>query len=618
MTSTLNRLFHQGDFEKLLDATVNHAPVKLPQDSLDVIVGALVFTGQLAHAKAIYAEKKAVLDLDQGVASRFYLAIGENRAGAYAASKQGFLENLLVLRKTRAALSHKGLFFVHQGLGFYYLYQCRYKLALSHALKAQRAAFGGGFQFGRILAGDLLGNIYARLCEYSEAKKVFRESRKIADTLENSGIAAAIDINSLVTEAMAGRGGLAVFAELENRFQSYAESNNFSKATLGLGLIRQYHMRGAIKRAAVVIEGIEDFINTHKNKRQMAQLCFLKAQHSYLKGQIEKALKELESVVDVLHWEHDHSLALQFYGLKAKLSERMGKTLPASDLASLRTHQRKSQDGLDARISSRKGLGVGEKTLPNVGQYTAGEDPIGDLLDGIHAFGANTTSVQEIIEQGYLGMLRDVFKVAPGSQIVLLDALPSTHVIFDKGEVFICESPLMQSSRLFIELLAQGPQPTSEIVRHIWGQNYKPERHNSSFYSTVSRLRSFLGPARKWLEVDGGLYSLKSGVRIRAHQPHAILAFTDAEQSVQQGAAYKIKSSLNLRQLRLLDALPEGQELTNQSVQERYKVSYATATRDLRELVERGLLARFGKGKATSYMKIAEAKVASLEFFEKS
>lgn len=613
MDLELNRLFHQGDFNGVLAKTVNNLPARLPLECMDLIVGALVFTGQLDHAKAIFSENKGFLDADLSVASTFFIAIGDNRAGAYGDSKNGFLSNLLTLKRHRSSLRVKGLFYIHQGLGFYYLYQCRYALALSHARKAQDAAFGGSFQFGRILAGDLLGNIYAKLCEFSEAKKAFRESRNIAANLENTGIAAAIDINALATEAMAGRGGQKLFTQLNSQFESYAESNNFSKATIGLGLIRQFHIRGDMKRAADVIDAIEDFIVTHKNKRQMAQLCFLQSYHSFLKGRTDKAAKQLDGAISVLNWQHDHSLCLQYFGLKASLLERMGKFLSPDELKAVGFHQRKSQDGLDFRITSRRFISTHDGLDTNNSRYTSGEDPIGDLLDGIQAFGPSSGNVQELLEQGYLGLLRHAFRIAPGSQLVLLDILPATHVIFDRGHVHLCKAPLMQSCRLLLELLSAGAQPTVEIVRHLWGLRYNPERHNSSFYSMISRLRSFLGPFRDWLVVEGGLYSLKAGVRIQTHRS-SLVAMPVVELDSTKGTGFKrVQSTLNIRQLRLIENLTDEQIITNKQVQGLYNVSYATATRDLRELVERGILARYGRGKATCYKKNAQSQTATLE-----
>lgn len=60
---------------------------------------------------------------------------------------------------------------------------------------------------------------------------------------------------------------------------------------------------------------------------------------------------------------------------------------------------------------------------------------------------------------------------------------------------------------------------------------------------------------------------------------------------------YLRKLGLNERQIKAVLYVKEKGNITNKEYQELFKVSRITATRDLSELVEKGILMRVGRGK---------------------
>ena len=60
---------------------------------------------------------------------------------------------------------------------------------------------------------------------------------------------------------------------------------------------------------------------------------------------------------------------------------------------------------------------------------------------------------------------------------------------------------------------------------------------------------------------------------------------------------YLRKLGLNERQIKAVLYVKEKGNITNKEYQEPFKVSRITATRDLSELVEKGILMRVGRGK---------------------
>ena len=116
------------------------------------------------------------------------------------------------------------------------------------------------------------------------------------------------------------------------------------------------------------------------------------------------------------------------------------------------------------------------------------------------------------------------------------------------------------------------------------------------------------------------LYSLKEAIESVGRNKHLTLwleYFTNGILTQLQ-SAYKIASSakfqtdlpaafwkLNDRQVDILNSLEQpGAKVTNMKVQEKYKVSQITASRDLSKLVKLGLLFSHGKGRSAHYTKV--------------
>jgi Fic family protein len=116
------------------------------------------------------------------------------------------------------------------------------------------------------------------------------------------------------------------------------------------------------------------------------------------------------------------------------------------------------------------------------------------------------------------------------------------------------------------------------------------------------------------------LFSLKEAIESVGKNKHLTLwleYFTDGILT-QLRSAYKIAASgkfqtdlpaafwkLNDRQIDILNSLEQpGAKITNKKVQEKYKVSQITASRDLSKLVKLGLLFSHGKGRSAHYTKV--------------
>jgi len=589
--------FFRGNFKGFLDDTINANPPRIELDEIPYIVGSFIFLGKLDHAQAILKKHYADLKIDRIIHCQFFIGIGLNRSGAYSESKAIFLDNIKLFRTHKLKSDDLTAFFVHQGLGFHYLFCSRYGLALRAAKASSASALQASFLFGRILAADLLGNAHAKVGGFTEAGKAFAEASELSQTLGNGGIADAVNINQTVVRSIAGQDHEDGSASLSTIFQSFVDSNNFSGISLGLELARQWTIKGNLIEAEKVLEYVQEQVVKAKNRRQTIILHLRWAHHYFLKGLYSITQEKLELAAKLINWEQDHSLALNYYGLKLKVLRAQGKEQSSQERDAARWHERQSCDGIHLRIVSRH-EDTHHSTEP-------GDDTIGDLMDKVSKEGPTVDVIQSIIKTGFLALARDLFRTPPGARTIIINAIPGKHFVFDCGNVQLLETSLSPVCRQLLEFLAGGPRSTADIVKELWGLNYDPMKHNSTFYSAISRLRSFLGTYRSWLKGDTGIYTLDEGVKISfqntitQEEPHNLLELSQTKHPV----ARRVRNiNLNIRHLNMIKMLDVDHHLTNRIVQEKFGVSYATATRDLTILTKAGFIQKIGRGKATAYL----------------
>jgi Fic family protein len=149
----------------------------------------------------------------------------------------------------------------------------------------------------------------------------------------------------------------------------------------------------------------------------------------------------------------------------------------------------------------------------------------------------------------------------------------------------------------FVRLLTDGPKTKAELVHAIWGYTYHPLRHDPLIYGLVYRLRSLLGLREDWIQAQGEGYSLRPDIKVQFFQLYANIS----NAPLPEEDAKKSATDLNIRQLRILQYLQQHETIDIQGCVELFQTSKVTASRDLSNLTERGLLMRSGKGRNTCY-----------------
>ena len=175
-------------------------------------------------------------------------------------------------------------------------------------------------------------------------------------------------------------------------------------------------------------------------------------------------------------------------------------------------------------------------------------------------------------------------------------------MIVDHGNITVVERGFSRVNRRILEALSLSHQSKEELIENVWGYSYDASRHDALIYTSISKIRQLLGKAGAWIEVDEKGYRLQSGVRLKTQE----LAVPDApaEKAARPPSKSPTNSSLNFRQLRILATFGTDKKdvLGVDEVMRDFAVSRATATRDLSELTDLGLLQRLGRARATKYM----------------
>jgi len=226
---------------------------------------------------------------------------------------------------------------------------------------------------------------------------------------------------------------------------------------------------------------------------------------------------------------------------------------------------------------------------------------LGDLLDEAAQRGQGACA--SIIASGWLGLLPELLGVQ--QQGLVFDLEIGSLTVLDQGDVLHLSDGISPLGRRFICALAQGPRTKEQLTTTVWQQSYHPLRHDSVIYSMVAKIRRTLGSRSHWLLVTDDGYGLVPGVRVIE-----IVESKSSPDSVRLAPGPQANlPPLNSRQLAILRAVRAGEFFDVRRGINELGASDATISRDLAKMVELGLLARMGRGRATSYKAVNKDSV---------
>lgn len=550
--------FASGDVGEILQFTSREAH-KL--ELLPLAIFAHAMSGEWATALMHCRwglDQKIKFSAGESAMMSFALGVGHTRISEYSEARRHFAKSRSLSRE-----SERAGFFFYQGLGFYRFFTGDFKRSAKYAARALENATQDKFTFGQMIADDLLAHSLWELGEVRLGMKHAKRALGRARELNNKSLAQSFRLMVLLNEARFGLDWECV-PKLENALGKLHPRDSYSRNAVKLELANQWILRGRASQAREVLDEACDSIYASRNRRQIALLNFRLAFLTWLRGRRDEALHLLNSAELHLHKEVD-----------AGLWKRMS--------------------GLRRRILTTNDSDISVRAAPRFG-----EDRIADLYSAIRH--KERQALDEAITHDLLFFLYPYFDLEFNQQALFFDLLPRGLMIVDRGNLRVVQKGFSRVSRRILEALAQSHQSKAELIENVWGYNYEPARHDALVYTSISKIRQMLGSAGAWIEADEKGYRLRSGVRLNTLR-------AKIEPTAGRPASVSPKltnNSLNFRQLRILAGFDNGikEILAVDEVMRDFAVSRATATRDLSELTELGLLRRSGRARATRYERV--------------
>lgn len=582
----LEGLFVRGEHKAILDQTIDNPQFRRPPSGFEYLIASLCFVGRLPEALTLYSMWREFMTPEAIAASEAWLSIAEARAG-HLKQALVYIRSLGKFRRVhRIPLVN---FYYEQAQAFYYWRRHRLPLALQFAERALDAAWRAEFFFGRALATDIMGHLLVDLGQVQRGMAALEKAHQYftslgycqyVEVIETALIGYQLEFNPYGTDAL---------ANLRQRIDSLnPETNNYTLSFLYTELGHQLALRGDLIGASEALEDAGSLIQRYGLKRDQGWLLFRKAYLAHLSGKDSMALQYLNDLIKPRIAAGDEDLLVKAEGLQQLVGLNLGLTLPVH-----REHgsfHRKFGYAVAERIHRRQ---HGQKETAEWAQ-----DVMGDFLDSLQSEDLTVLEkIQAVLKSGLLSFLPELLAVPRTELVLYFDIEPQTLVLFDHGSVYKAEGAVTTQMQKFVRFLIDGPKTKAELVHAIWGYTYHPLRHDPLIYGLVYRLRSLLGMREDWIQVQGEGYSLRPDIKVQFFQLYANIS--SAPQPDDE--AKKSATDLNIRQLRILQYLQQHETIDIQGCVELFQTSKVTASRDLSNLTERGLLMRTGKGRNTCY-----------------
>lgn len=592
--------FYKGKYSEVL-SEIGSDPLDVHIDDFATLtafqVGALVFLGQLSEAKLIFAlaQKNKFQETFFAARCSFYLGVGCVRRSLYNEACNYFAKNLLYFKRNQKLFGAEDQFYIYQGSAFYGFFKGQFAKALRFAQLAYGASFSSHFKYGQVLSLDLLGH---SLCQIGKIRRgLFELSRahNIALKIGNGGIETALRVSIEKYRALFGISLETTIDDLENAIRNLEPQDTYSQAELYLELVRHLILQGQGTLAQQKLEVVGEIIYRHQNKRQTAIFNHRYSHLLLLRGERLAARALLSSLKSNLNDRVDRVSLGQVAGLEKKINKDFPEnSISNPNLSAL------SFNFIDQRIRQREEDGY------SIGSIDKGEDPLGDILDQVHAEGSLAYST--IKSKKLFGLLPRALGIPRGSTAIYLGPSRSEIIIFDGADVQVVDRDITQPMKKLLALISEGRFQSKEfLIENIWKYKYNPKIHDNVLYALIGKLRKLLGRYSSWIEWSNEGYGLSPHVKLLNSTPSAVKSLGGVSLNpimsstpIKQNPNYF--SELSLRQIKALKNIKTMNAINVRDYAKIHKICTMTAYRDLAGLQQKGFLIRIGKGRATTYV----------------
>jgi DNA-binding winged helix-turn-helix (wHTH) protein len=575
LESPLCDLIFAGDYSELLKRTVDSRSGAHQPEDTPFVVGALAFSGRQDEAIAAFRwwTKEHGDDATIAVASHFFLGIGECRSGRYASAIAHACST--VSRSVRGDALHS--FFAHQAIGLLRYFTGRARSASRHAAAARQAALEARFSYGRMLALDLLGHSLVLEGQVHAGISVLEQSAELAEALGLVASAGGPRTAAAVAKAQYAVAGFDGRREIAQLAALVSADDAYSRRMLLQDLAIQQAFAGDGAKARASLEAAVKIALPDGDRRARLRLSIADAIVTGFARGFPAARESLDRARGMLDPELDDGLdvELSWAAVLARGTFRSEDDAEAERLA---------------RLARRTRIGRARAMASEPSE----EDRVAELLRLIER--DTDAARHRIVSNAQWGWLPRLTGDAPGRRIFLLDE-ESLLVVEDHGVVTPLEMPGAVLVRL-LEAIATRAMQKDELLLHVWGiRVYRAERHDSLVHTTISRLRTALGPAGTWIRATDAGYAIAEGVTVLHLGAGPIEEPRREAEPKAPPVRQKAGDDRKERVLRLVQKEP----LSTSEIATALKISEMTAFRLLTAMAKDGLLERTGQGKRTRY-----------------
>ncbi len=590
----LARRFYAGRYGEIV-ASHDAGDAPAPAD-LAFVVGALTFVDRVDEARALFdgwrGRAGAAADARTLVACRFFVGLALARAGYFDRSAP-----LLVAAGFRArhAPDRWVRALVFQGLACQCYFTGRYAGAARHALRALSAAHEAKFLYAAMLGTDLRGHALAQLGQLQRGIALLEQANRQAQRLGLTNNAFAVD-TSIATYTTRFVPSIDALDRIEELLRSRAHDSYSRRALLTEAAV-QRALRGRQRDAMAALEAADrDALRGDTRRGRVVSLLARLWVTRWREGAaacaplVEQARASIEP--------RDIGFRGELLGFEVLVARARGDAArAAAALDALRALWRATH-----HVAAKAALAQVDEAQPSSG---FDEDTLTPLLRAVARHDA--TALSRLLALGLLGAVPELLGLTPGRRIILIPA-EDLLLLEDHGDVIARHHPPRWCPTL-LRLLAGGAASKERIVAGLWGlRSYHPELHDPPVRTTIHRLRTFLQPHGRWIEVGDDGYRTAVPVHLvsgAAPPPLETAPLWDEGEipslTSHLAAPPPRPAAVADPTARVLAQVSELERATVPELARTLELSPSTVLRALRELVAARQVERHGFARATHY-----------------
>ncbi len=592
--------FYAGLYSDIITRYIDSAaPEKLSGSDALFVVGSLCFLSRSGEARSLLERCSDRMSLRESVEARYYLVTAlrrERRSESSAHARKILISIFKDVRRNRTddLTDEESRFFLYCGMAFYRYTDGRFQLSLKWAQRAYDHAFRARFPFGRLVSYDLMGHSQLNAGDIRAGLKNISNSAVISEALGRGAVNQSIEVSRRLYRSTFGLDtGCVLMDELTGAIRACSFENSYTLASLYIELARLQLLIGDGHLAESSLRDAGEWVYRLDLPFMDANLSFRYAHLACLQGNFKKSLELVRSARARVTEAHDHSMEIRILGLEARILRLMGAESDADALtAGIRKLEALSGHVISRRINARLGIG-------GAGPIKRGEDALGDLMDEMR-FETNDARAR-VLNSGFLGLVPAMINLTPFCDAIVFGFVNESVTFMSKGHVRHDPDGWPDLVRkLFMGLAEKRQMSKEEIAERVWRQPYRTARHDPLIYALVARARKMLEPYTHWLTVGDGAYILEPSLIVR---DVSVKRVSESTNSDVRADIFSRHPGLSLRQAKIMELCETRTTVANKDLCELFAVSEVTAGRDLSDLVDKGLVRRIGKGRATSYTK---------------